>query len=86
MCVDLLGPYVIRRNSKKEKLHLKAVTVNNTVTGWFKIAKYEDKRAISIANLIETLRLSRWPKPIEIMYNQGKELIDHEIRKSLIET
>ena len=42
------------------------------ITGWFKIYQYEDKRAISIVNLVETKWLSRYPRPIEIMYDQRK--------------
>ena len=42
------------------------------VTLWFQIAQYNDKRAILIANLVETTWLSRYPRPIEIMYDQGK--------------
>ena len=57
----------------------------NTVTGWFEIAKHEDKIAISITNLVETTWLSRYPRPIEITYDQGKEFIGHKFRKSLIE-
>ena len=34
------------------------------VTGWFEIAQREDKKAISIANLVETMWLSRYPTPI----------------------
>ena len=34
----------------------------NPVRGWFEIAKYNEKRAISIANLVETMWLSRHPK------------------------
>ena len=41
------------------------------VTGWFDITKYNNKRAISIANLVETTWLSRYPRPIEIKYDQG---------------
>ena len=55
------------------------------VTGWFKIARYYDKRAISIADLLETTWLSRYPRQIEITYDQGKEYIGHKFRKSLIE-
>ena len=47
------------------------------VTGWFLIARYYDKRAIPIANLVKTVWLSRYPRPIEIMYDQGKEFIGH---------
>ena len=55
------------------------------VTGRFETAQYEDKRAISTANLVETTWMSRYPIPIETTYDQGKEFIGHEFRKSLIE-
>ena len=45
------------------------------VTGWFKIAQYDDKRAISIADLVETMWPSRYPRTIEITYDQGKNLL-----------
>ena len=57
--VDLVGPYVIQRKGKKEKLHIKSVTVIDPVTGWFEIVQYDDKRAKTIAKLIETMWLSR---------------------------
>ena len=56
------------------------------VTGWFEGVLYDDKGAITIANLVETTWLSRYPRPIEITYDQGKEFIGRELRKSLIET
>ena len=55
------------------------------VTGWFEIAQYEDKIAISIVNLVETTWLYRYPRPIEIMYDQGKEFIGNKFRECLIE-
>ena len=56
------------------------------VTRWFEIVQYDDKRAITIANLVETMWLSRYPRPAEITYYQGKEFIGHGFKKSLIET
>ena len=56
-----------------------------TVTGWFEIAQYDDKRAISIANLVESTWLYRYPRPIEIMYDQVSGFIGHNFRKFLIE-
>ena len=50
--VYVIVPYVIRRKVQKESFCLKSVTVINPITGWFEIAQYEDKRAISIANLV----------------------------------
>ena len=54
ICLYLKGPYFIRRKGKKENLDLKVVTMIDPVTGWFEIAQYDDKNAISIANLVET--------------------------------
>ena len=34
------------------------------VTGWSEITQYNDKRDISIANLVETTWLYRYPTPI----------------------
>ena len=42
------------------------------VTGWFEVVRYDDQREITIANLVETTWMSRYPRPIEITDNQGK--------------
>ena len=55
------------------------------VTRWIEISEYNDKRAISIANLVETTWMSRYPRPMEITYDQGSEFIGHEFSRSLIE-
>ena len=44
----------------------------NTVTGWFEVVRYDDKIVITISNLVENKWLSRYPRPIEITYDQGK--------------
>ena len=54
------------------------------VTGWFETTQYDDKIAITIANLVETMWLTRYPRPMEITYDQGSEFIDHDFRKFLI--
>ena len=55
------------------------------VIGCFEVLLYDDKGAITIANLVETTWLDRYPRPIEITYDQGKEFNGHEFRKYLIE-
>ena len=57
----------------------------DTIIWWFEITQYYYKREISIANLVETTCLSRYPRPVEITYDQGKYCIGHEFIKSLIE-
>ena len=66
LCVDLICPYIIHRKGKKENLNLKAVTMINPVTGWFEIMQFNDTCAITIANLVEIMWLTRYPWPIEI--------------------
>ena len=41
------------------------------VTGWYEITQYNDKRVISIINLVETKWFSRYIRPMETMYDQG---------------
>ena len=43
----------------------------NPRTGWFEITQYHDKISISIVNLVETTWMSRYPRPIEVIYDQG---------------
>ena len=42
------------------------------VTGQSELTQYNDKRAMSIANLVETTWLSRYPRPMDITYDQGR--------------
>ena len=58
----------------------------DTVTGWSEITKYNNKRSISIKNLVETMCLSRYPRLTEITYDQVSEFIVHYFKKYLIET
>ena len=53
-----------KEKDKKEKIHLKSVTIVDPVTGWFEIAQYDDKRVISITKSVETTWLYRYPRPI----------------------
>ena len=55
------------------------------VTGWIEIMKYDEKRAISITNLVENTWLNIYTRPMEIEYEQESEFIGHEFRKYLIE-
>ena len=41
------------------------------VTGGFEITKYNDKREISITNLVETTWFTRYTRPMETTYDQG---------------
>ena len=55
------------------------------IKGWSEITQYDVRRKILIANLFDTMWLTRCPRPMEITYDQGSGFIGHEFRKSLIE-
>ena len=59
LCVDLIGPYKIRRKGK-EALILKFVTMIEPVTRWFEVTQYSNKKAMTITNLVETTWLVRY--------------------------
>jgi hypothetical protein len=54
LCIDLIGPYYIKSNVKGVKIPpLKCVTMINPATGWFEIKQCDDKKSITVANIIE---------------------------------
>ena len=58
-CVDIIGPYKIRRKGK-ELLILKSVTMMYPITGWFEVTQYSDKKLMTIASFVETTWLVRY--------------------------
>jgi transposase InsO family protein len=82
MCIDLIGPYKIRRKGKPD-LVCKCVTMIDPASGWFEIHQYDDKRAITVANIAEQEWLSRYPWPTQITFDRGNEFIGHEFRHTV---
>ena len=68
ICVDLMFPYKICRKGK-EPLMVKLVTIIDPVTRWFEVVQYSDNKTMTVANLVETNWLVRYPWPIEITYD-----------------
>ena len=55
------------------------------ITGWSDITHYNDNKVMTIAKLVETTWLVRYPRPVEITYNQGNEFLGHGFKNSLME-
>jgi hypothetical protein len=54
LCINLIGPYNIKSNIKGVKIPpLKCVTMINQATGWFEIKQYDDKKSITVTNIVE---------------------------------
>ena len=80
--IDLIGPYVINRKNKT-RLVCKCVTMIDPATGWFEIHEWDDKKAISIANIAEQEWFSRYPWPTQVSYDRGREFTGHEFQTML---
>jgi len=74
LCVDLIGPYTIKRRGKKN-LILWCLTMIDPATGWFEMREIPNKEAITVANLVETTWLTRYPWPNQIVFDRGKEFM-----------
>ena len=59
--------------------------MKDPVTGWFGVKQYSNKKAKTIAKLVETTCLVRYPWPVEITYDWGGEFLGHECKSSLTE-
>ena len=70
--VDVIRSDLIKKNNQKEYLNIEAVTMIYHVTGWFEVTQYNNKRVMEIDNLVEINWVSRYPRPMDITYDQGK--------------
>jgi transposase InsO family protein len=82
MCIDLIGPYTIRRKGKTD-LICKYVTMIDSATGWFEIHQYNDKRSIRVADIAEQEWFSRYPWPTQITYDRGSEFIGKDFQSMI---
>ena len=80
LCVDLIGPYKIRRKGKKD-LVCRCVTMIDPATGWFEIQQYDDKKSITVANIVEQEWFSRYPWPTQITFDRGSEFIGQDFKR-----
>ena len=56
-------------------IKLWCVTVIDPTMGWFKMKQIANKEPITIANVIETTWLTRYPWPDKIVYDRGSEFL-----------
>ena len=79
LCVNLIGPYKIQTKKCGHKiLELRCVTMIDPATGWFKIKQYDDKKSITVANIVQQEWLARYPRPYLITLDQGSEFIGQD--------
>ena len=69
--VDLIGEYIIKTPTKVHKL--RAMTMIDPATGWFEIAPVKDPNSHTTQRILDSMWLSRYPRPKEIGFDGGSE-------------
>jgi len=49
-------------------------------TGWFEVHQFNDKRSITVANIVEQQWFCRYPWPTQITFDRGSEFIGHDFQ------
>ena len=83
LCVDLIGPYQLKTNKGKQIKPLRCVTMIDPATSWFEIVEYDDKQAITVANIVEQNWLARYPRPSLVNIDRGREFIGQEFARMI---
>jgi hypothetical protein len=82
ICVDQIGPYsVTAANGKTYELN--AMTIVDPATGWFEIVEVPNKKAVTAAILLDTTWLSRYPRPVQCIFDNGNEFTGFEFQEML---
>ena len=79
LCVDLLGPYTINRKGRAP-LICKCVTKIDPATTWFEVHQYNDKRSITVANIVEQQWFCCYPWPTQVTFDRGSKFIGHDFQ------
>ena len=75
LCVNLIGPYNIKRKNAKKPLTLWAVTMIDPATGWFETVSIDTKCANVIANTVEHTWFTCYPWPSQVVLDWGTEFM-----------
>ena len=70
LLVDTIDQNKFRIEVQHDPIILKYLTMIDPTTGWFEIAQYNYKQAVTIDNLVGKSCICRCPRPTIIMYNR----------------
>ena len=54
-------------------------------TSWFEVVQYDDKKSMTVANIVENTWLTRYPRPDICTMDRGSEFIGHAFKKELMQ-
>jgi hypothetical protein len=86
--VDLIGPWDVRYNStsvpgKTTIEKIQALTIIDKATGWPEFVAIRNKTSYHIAILFDSEWLCRYPRPAQVIYDNGPEFTGQEFQELL---
>ena len=79
--VDMIGPWKLKVN--KTNVEIKALTCIEPVLNLLEIFRCNDKKGNTVARAFENGYLSRYPRPLECVHDNGPEFICEEFQSLL---
>ena len=79
--IDTIGPYSQSENVSSKKYY--AITMIDPVTGWFEIFDNTTKSSKETARGFDRVWLCRYPRPREVIFDQGGEFTGTEFQEML---
>jgi transposase InsO family protein len=83
VAVDLIGPWTLSIGNRK--LRFRALTIIDMVTNLVEIVRINKKTAAHVAMHFKNTWLSRYPRPLNCIHDQGGEFIQYEFTEMLDE-
>jgi hypothetical protein len=81
VAVDLIGPWTLSIGD--QKFTFSALTMIDVVTNLVEVVRVSNKTAAHIALHFENTWLARYPKPVNVIHDQGGEFLGFEFQQRL---
>ena len=79
--MDLIGPWTLEINNQKHTFS--ALTIIDMVTNLVEVVRIDNKSAAHVALHFENTWLSRYPRPLHLIYDQGGEFTGYAFQNML---
>ena len=84
IAVDTIGPWIIpQADPTQEKVKLQALTIIDVATNFMEIAALPDKEASTVAQALDQVWFSRYPRPVNCIHDNGSEFVGFEFQELL---
>ena len=81
VAVDLIGPWTVSIGNKT--LKFMALTMIDMVTNLVEVVRIDNKSAAHVAMHFENTWLSKYPRPLNVIHDQGGEFVGYDFQRRL---